>query len=409
MSIDRTSNQYITLNGLYARRNIDAGDPPSGVPTESFVDMVIADWRDGSAVNPNWREDIKQGNCATTPLSGHRESLARTVASFSVSSTHGDFDRGTEVDEQLTWRAQDPAGVSISLADSLARTKIVRKANEYQRPFQGGVFLGELRETLRMIRNPAISLSKSISRHIDSLKNTTKGKRRGSDAYRKAVSGSWLEAVFGWLPFFSDIESGMKALDSYQRQASNRRKLVTAYSMQEIHGSARNGGDTHYGRGDIRVRGWQLTSSKVEVRYRAMLQWDASSYSQFRYFGLTPQDILPTAWELVPWSFLIDYFTNIGDMVEGFSFGSSRLRWVDRGYKVTTERQWRWEPHRFNLSPNGPGEGWFTPETLLSRRVYVDRREILNFNSVPDFRFEIPGSRQIANIAALFSNKRNLL
>jgi hypothetical protein len=37
-----------------------------------------------------------------------------------------------------------------------------------------------------------------------------------------------------------------------------------------------------------------------------------------RDFGIHPlQDFVPTVWELMPWSFLVDYFSNVGDVLSG--------------------------------------------------------------------------------------------
>lgn len=403
------SVEIIVVKGTYTRRNIDGGDGPSGYKATNSVSHSISNSVNNSAQNPNWRDDIRKGNCATTFLTGVKESLIRTPCSFSVQSHHGDFCRGNDVDDQLPWRCNDPSSLSVSLADSRARTKLIAKANEYQRPFTGGVALGELRETLRMIKRPGASLFKSISKHIDSISRKTRRLKPGSNPYRKAVSGSWLEANFGWAPLFSDIEDGAKALSRLANNASKRRKIVIANGKSEDISDVALSSDTKYGSIDVGCRYAYRQTNTVEVRYRAMLQWDSSLYSKFRYFGLTPSDILPTAWELVPWSFLIDYFANIGEMIEGFSFGTQRLRWVDRGEKKSSHRIFRtlyWYP---NLSPNGPGEGWFNPEHLESRRETVRREEITNFSPVPDFHFEIPGSKQFANMAALFSNKRRLL
>lgn len=401
-------DESIVVSYSYRRRNIDGGDPPSGRLYEGSVKHVINQSVNNSAVNPNWRDDIKNGNCATTFLTGHRESLSRSACNFDVASSHGDFIRGSDCDDQLPWRCSDPSGSSISQADNQAKQKLVRKANEYQRPFSGGVFLGELRETLRMLRNPAAALSNGIMKHIDQARKRSRGLKPGSNPYRKTASGMWLEAVFGWLPLFSDIEDANKALSKLANNASKRRKLIIAEGSSETV-SDTNLGETLYAGADISAYYAYRQTTSVNVRYRAMLQWDSSLYSKFRYFGLTPSDILPTAWELVPGSFLADYFTNIGEILEGYSFGTSRLRWVDRGYCVKSERTFRCDRWNPSLSPNGPGVGWFTPETITSRREYVRREEIDNFDPVPDIVFQLPGLRQTANMTALASSKSKFL
>lgn len=400
------STEIITIRTTYQRRNIDGGDGPSGYSVNNFVPHTIHNSVNNSAQNLDWRDDIKNGNCATTFLTGIKESLTRTPCSFSISSSHGDFCRGEDISNGLPWRSSDPSPLSVTLADSLARSKLIAKANEYQRPFTGGVALGELRETLRMIKNPAASLFNSLNRHLKSASSKMKGAKRGTEHYRKTASGLWLESVFGWVPLFSDIDSAAKALSQLANNASKRRKLIVG-SGEDRTVIDNDLGEILYGSADIRCLYAYRQENNVSVKYRAMLQWDNSYYSKFRYFGLTPENILPTAWELVPWSFLIDYFTNIGEIIEGFSFGTQRLRWVDRGEMKLSLRTFRSRSYYFDMSPL-PGEGWFTPESIVSSRRTVRREQVLNFTPVPDFRFEIPGSRQFANMAALLSNKRGL-
>lgn len=407
--MDRNVTERHYFRSEFTRRNIDGGDPPSGNTYSSVFSVDTQNIRDGSAKNPNWRQDIAKGNCATTPFYGVKETLSRSPARYHVSSTHGDFCKSWgEFDDQLVWRAKDPSLISVSTADSAARSKIVRKANEYQRPFQGGVFLAELKETLQMLKNPAAALFKAIRRHWIHASKNLRRHRPGTSHYKRVASGLWLEAVFGMLPLFGDIESAAKAFKSLASNASKRRKLIIA------NGSAQDrvlsdSFVSRYGSFDLAARYYYRDTSDVNVRYRAMLQWDASNFAKFRYFGLTPQDILPTIWEAIPWSFLADYFLNIQEIIEGYSFGTSRLRWVDRGEEVISKRELgflSWAPV---LSPNGPGVGWFAAESFRSERRTVRRAEVLDFDPVPDVDFSIPGVRQFANITALLSNKKGTL
>lgn len=42
--------------------------------------------------------------------------------------------------------------------------------------------------------------------------------------------------------------------------------------------------------------------------------------------------MIPTAWEMLPWSFLIDYVSNIGDVISANLVSMENVAWV---YKVT--------------------------------------------------------------------------
>jgi hypothetical protein len=45
--------------------------------------------------------------------------------------------------------------------------------------------------------------------------------------------------------------------------------------------------------------------------------------------GLHPRNLIPTLWEIMPWSWMIDYFSNVGDIVNSIANGS--LQYTVRG------------------------------------------------------------------------------
>lgn len=44
-------------------------------------------------------------------------------------------------------------------------------------------------------------------------------------------------------------------------------------------------------------------------------------------FGIMPSQFLPTVWELIPYSWLVDYFTNMGDIVAAACRNYGDLSW----------------------------------------------------------------------------------
>ena len=48
-----------------------------------------------------------------------------------------------------------------------------------------------------------------------------------------------------------------------------------------------------------------------------------------RAWGSSTRDFLPTVWELIPYSFVVDYFTNIGNMIDSLSIIESDIGWKD--------------------------------------------------------------------------------
>jgi hypothetical protein len=51
--------------------------------------------------------------------------------------------------------------------------------------------------------------------------------------------------------------------------------------------------------------------------------------------GLSPSNFLPTYYNLLPWSWLVDYFTNCGDIVNAIAFDPARIAWCNRTVRKT--------------------------------------------------------------------------
>jgi hypothetical protein len=124
--------------------------------------------------------------------------------------------------------------------------------------------------------------------------------------------------------------------------------------------------------------------------------------------GYDPASFLPTVWELIPYSFLIDYFTNIGEIIEGWSSLLTRLAWCNRTVRRSYVRTLSSHAdlssiQKFNPSVNSvsfvPSEGVITKSHVL--------REKFEGTRVPDFVLKVPGmgSLKWLNIAALIAGR----
>lgn len=77
--------------------------------------------------------------------------------------------------------------------------------------------------------------------------------------------------------------------------------------------------------------------SRVGGALKAELTSAPSPYRALELSGFNWNEFLPTIWELIPYSFLIDYGTNIANVVCGWFTDTSGLGWCYRGteQKVT--------------------------------------------------------------------------
>jgi hypothetical protein len=130
-----------------------------------------------------------------------------------------------------------------------------------------------------------------------------------------------------------------------------------------------------------------------------------------RLLGFDPSSFLPTVWELIPYSFLIDYFTNIGDVIEGWSQLGINLAWCNR----TTKKSLVVKSSSFSnklISKQLTGLNYeavsFEPSLGVVEKSVVSRAQ---FNGVrnPGLIFRMPsfGSQKWLNIAALVYGRNN--
>jgi hypothetical protein len=310
----------------------------------------------------------------------------------------------------------DPASLDISKANNSALGKFNRRIIEVNTAFKGGIFLGELAQTLRTIKNPAIGLRRTV----DDWYTTASGIRRRSSQYRTVgglrrlpvrellrrtrqnLADAWLEAQFGWRPLLSDIDDGCKALAILNTGQSLHTGRITARGVADGNSSIY---EEPQGSSIAQWISSLSVASHVEVIYRGAVRLEARNPAQMKaeLLGFNPASWLPTVWELTPWSFLIDYFTNIGEIVEGWSALFTRLAWCNRtvrsnwvhtyGSRVDAERMS--SHHASHCRSFAQCQGVITKSSVSRLKI--------EGTSVPGFQFEIPGfgSLKRLNIAAL--------
>jgi hypothetical protein len=106
-------------------------------------------------------------------------------------------------------------------------------------------------------------------------------------------------------------------------------------------------------------------------------------------------------YNLIPYSFLVDYFTNIGDILAASCFGRVNLSWgcrTKRGERMVSG-QTRVFSSSLSIVGSGSSSGLFTDSYTSFERNPVNYVTV----GVSDFHFRVPGfdSLKWANIAGL--------
>jgi hypothetical protein len=122
--------------------------------------------------------------------------------------------------------------------------------------------------------------------------------------------------------------------------------------------------------------------------------------------GFRWEDFIPTVWELIPYSFLVDYFTNIGDVLSAWSHQDFGQRWACKTVITTVDRQVAGQRLNSNaesaLSLGQLDEIDFDKYNV-TRRYKEVVRDLYTGDFVPSLAFEVPGigSLKWINVGAL--------
>lgn len=122
--------------------------------------------------------------------------------------------------------------------------------------------------------------------------------------------------------------------------------------------------------------------------------------------GFDPSNWLPSLWEIIPYSFVADYFLNIQHVISAYSFNRTLIQWVSRTKRhiLSTETV---NAHQIHSKEElGLAAATVVPGFMNHWQVTVDRRA-LDTIGIPTLEFTIPGtSTKWLNLAALFAAGR---
>lgn len=389
-------------------------------------------WRETDATtrtgtrNADWKKRLYKQDYVGSEYSLDRVSYERDLQLFAATKpkqywdTYGRVLWGTD----KWWRdgynevaVSEPPALDASVLNSLdqkALLHLAQKTKETYQKISGGVFLGEIRETLRMIRSPAMALRKATSAYFSALKRRADRARSVKDL-RRAVNSTYLEFTFGAQPLVSDVKAGARAFAEVLNRRENdgfrpiRSKRFGFSKKTMISHDPAWQIPWMFPVSHIYADRKILTSQEYIVSYWTMQDFRLARWKRpegwWTTFGLTPAEFIPTIWELIPWSFVVDYFTNIGDILNFESTDWSKV--VDCFKQVRTTSSYEvWD------KPDGPKtiaawalSGWTDNgvSKAVKKRETFQRTRVDIRNQHLDFEFQIipARARQNFNLSAL--------
>lgn len=214
-----------------------------------------------------------------------------------------------------------------------------------------GVFIGEFKDVPRMLQ--------STAKAFHSLWKKAGGSSRTFGP--KKVADAWLNTQFGWMPFISDLRKFYKTYTTLDERLArikrqngkwiHRGGSLPGDSYSEVVASSPTGTklypvlNYYFQKNPLATGNYTLTASYsrdvwFEGRFRYWIpdidtpQWRDRAVLDL--FGAFPTPSL--IWELTPWSWLVDWCSNVGDVISNMSTGYAENLAAQYAYVMGTTR-----------------------------------------------------------------------
>lgn len=270
-----------------------------------------------------WRALLAaQGWLPTQPMSEYQWKSWQPYqySTFNISNSiyQGEV-RGTVVFTMPTTLAEvNLDGSGSIIADLLLDAQYKAKSQARDMKSNVAVLFGEGRQTVNMLVQAAQRLGRSY-------RDFRRGRfRKAADILGiKKPTGSaanhWLEYTYGWAPLVSDCV-GLAELAAQHLGLGGRPPRLTCRSVKTYRDHAvltGTPGPDFFGNLDRYE--WKIDEFVAEARAGLLLEVEYTEAATAAQLGFGLYDPLLTAWELTPFSFVFDWFIDVGSWLEQMS------------------------------------------------------------------------------------------
>lgn len=370
--------------------------------------------RSGVALE-NYLDVIKAGGDATTSFDGTRRRVQLSPGHLAVTYRNKAWHpkEKTRISGSalyVLWPDKPAVAPSVTKeVDDLAKTRIFQQIRAQQTAFTTLTFLGELGSTISMIRNPAAALRKNVSSYMATVQKRLnnvkmrKSKKKYMFDLRKVAAETWLEAQMGWLPLISDIRNAAEALERISGSVTPKTRFVAMSKDQPTY----NRTVTNIALPIGILNGTREEIINIENSVRYVVGWQAkievSHDADLRMLGLNWAEVPITAYELIPFSFLLDYFVNLGKVIEAVCTATDGITYCCRTERRESSRSYIVYTDSKRVRSNTTYDILScscVPEVRTLRDLSVKRRKATL--TVPSLHLSLPQSTsKWLNIAAL--------
>jgi hypothetical protein len=188
--------------------------------------------------------------------------------------------------------------------------------------FDAGNFLGEIGETIALIKKPFSSSVKLANEMYSRARRKVKHypkKQNGwkiTPAFFDALSGQWLEYRYGIMPMIYDATDLMDLVDGgltlMDEKLSVKAKSVSETRTHQADGSNVMWPNVFPVKLTYRCHRICMHKSVTKIYFMQNLDTKGLGTRGLYNLGLHPTQVKALAWELAPLSFVADWFLNVG-------------------------------------------------------------------------------------------------
>ncbi len=339
MIVNTDQRSFTSYYGVFTQ------SPSGSTKTNAPTTVKWTNTKTGTSVR-GWKRLIKKGGNASSAYTfvQRRREYSPTFASIGIRKTSPPLEVGYYAttlsgDVGLTTAIiSGPTPTASQTADNIAIHKLYAKLRKGYSPNNIAEDIGEIRKTISGILSPAKAIRDlTVGAMRKNIGLLSRYDRRG---VIKDLASTHLEWQFGIKPLVQSVTSvykefGLKGIE-----------LVREFDVKHFKatGKYRDPGTVEYLDGLVGVGHVKLSRSRIrttvsEVRYVGAYQLSVSD-THYRNLGITPDNFLPTLYNCLPWSWAIDYVTNVSDFVNNISCPNLRYIYFDRcEYASVVDRQ----------------------------------------------------------------------
>lgn len=250
---------------------------------------------------------------------------------------------------------------SRSLFFEQNRTKIVNKLfdNMLNQKVNLAQMVAERQQTANLVASTAKKLAASVlalrrgnlKHAITSLTGSTKF-GRGIGRSVGGIPEQWLALQYGWKPLLSDVYGSCEEL-AKRTQAVERPPLFTVSASAVTHMDEflyETGGDGSW----IPSSRWRSAPTAVHGKGSVTMSVTSEFAASLASTGISNPLLL--AWEVLPWSFVVDWFLPVGNFLQ--RLGADAGLFFQRGY-ISQKLSMSWSAKLdHNFYPFNPFSGW---------------------------------------------------